>query len=845
MGKASAKQEFGDFFRAATGESPFLFQSAFAANLQPLVSVPTGLGKTAMIVVAWLWRRFGGQDDNMHTTPRRLVYCLPMRVLVEQTRKSAEKWITNLRDAGLLTTAVPVQVLMGGEDEDDWDIHPEREAIIIGTQDMLLSRALNRGYAASRARWPMQFGLLHTDCLWVFDEIQLMGPGLATTTQLEAFRNLLGSKDGHGCRSVWMSATLERKWLETVDFKGRVELLPALGLTKEDHAHAEVKKRWDATKPLHKTNAAVGDAEALATEIRKAHNPGTRTIVVVNTVRRACDLLAKLNEPTDARGVKAKSKKEKKGTPEDGAAVPTADAPRLVLLHSRFRPGDRAARVNEALADPTGAGTIVVSTQVIEAGVDISATTLFTEVAPWASLVQRFGRCNRRGADNANAGVHWIGLPANDTDAEKVKAPYEPDDLTVAAKQLKKLDDVGIKSLPAVPLQYKHTHVIRKKDLIDLFDTTPDLAGNDIDIDRFIRDTDETDVRVFWRHWQRPKGFEAPPEDGPAPRREELCPAPVSDFRDYAKKHRGKVWRWDFLGNKWEPADASKIAPGQVFLVHADAGGYTPERGWDPKDTDRVEPIAGPTTKDNATPDANDSDPYCRIGVWQTIAAHTDDVCKELDGILGALHEPEAAALRVAARWHDWGKAHPVFQRALPGDAPSLSELWAKAAGTWKRYERRHFRHELASALAVLNPTNKAIPDELRDLVAYLIAAHHGKVRLSIRSLPNEQRPHTNSPPHPQKRFARGIWDGDALPATDLGMEHGVGVITPAVTLSLEPMELGLCEKEPFKDQPSWLERTIGLRDTLGVFRLAHLEAILRAADMRASAAAERGANRG
>ncbi|GFO82769.1 MAG: hypothetical protein A49_23960 [Methyloceanibacter sp.] len=30
---------------------------------------------------------------------------------------------------------------MGGEDEDKWDIHPEREAIIIGTQDILLSRA--------------------------------------------------------------------------------------------------------------------------------------------------------------------------------------------------------------------------------------------------------------------------------------------------------------------------------------------------------------------------------------------------------------------------------------------------------------------------------------------------------------------------------------------------------------------------------------------------------------------------------------------------------------------------------------------------------------------------------
>lgn len=31
---------------------------------------------------------------------------------------------------------------------------------------MLLSRALNRGYAAGRARWPMEFGLLNTQVLF-------------------------------------------------------------------------------------------------------------------------------------------------------------------------------------------------------------------------------------------------------------------------------------------------------------------------------------------------------------------------------------------------------------------------------------------------------------------------------------------------------------------------------------------------------------------------------------------------------------------------------------------------------------------------------------------------------
>jgi CRISPR-associated endonuclease/helicase Cas3 len=40
---------------------------------------------------------------------------------------------------------------------------------------MLLSRALNRGYASSRFAWPWHYALFSNDCMWVFDEVQLMG----------------------------------------------------------------------------------------------------------------------------------------------------------------------------------------------------------------------------------------------------------------------------------------------------------------------------------------------------------------------------------------------------------------------------------------------------------------------------------------------------------------------------------------------------------------------------------------------------------------------------------------------------------------------------------------------
>lgn len=895
---------FVSFFTTATGSSHFHFQRSFAeaAELPALVNIPTGLGKTAMAVVGWLWRRFGAGDEVRRQTPRRLVYCLPMRVLVEQTRDNAIRWLHNLGrlggdvtfdpppgagvpatpSHGVATYApsagepdrVAVYVLMGGEDEDDWDIYPEREAIIIGTQDMLLSRALNRGYAASRSRWPIQFGLLHTDCLWVFDEIQLMGSGLATTAQLEAFRRLLpradaeAAKAGHGCKSVWMSATLRPEWLKTVDFKGRVDGLACLELGEDDRKQGEGEKRWNAKKPLTRANATMGDASKLANEIRQAHKVGTRTIVVVNTVRRACELFIALNPGGDgqsARGRKAANKQK----PQGGESEATTTAPRIVLLHSRFRPDDRKERIDAALADPPSEGTIVVSTQVIEAGVDVSATTLFTELAPWASLVQRFGRCNRRGEQNEHACVRWIDV------REEEAAPYDPEDLEMAREALKAIGEkpeaqrnVSLAALSEldVKLPFNHTHVIRRRDLIDLFDTTPDLAGNDIDIDRFVREVEDSDVRVFWRDYGDPRKGATPNNIGgkeanggrrsvePAPRREELCPAPIGAFRDFAKMHGGQVWRWNFLDETWVKVDAAKVTPGQVYLAHADAGGYSAGRGWDPESTTRVEPVLFYAGKAAEPPDATDDDRLARAGVWQTIAGHTEEVCREVDNFMNALPLDDArrAALRTAARWHDLGKAHETFRTALPDGTPDATKLWAKAAGQWKRYGRRHFRHELASALAVLqrpHGTLKTLSDDDLNLVAYLVAAHHGKVRLSIRSLPNEMRPNPvcgasdgkcSQCQKPgwsplQRRFARGVWDGDTLPASDLGG----GVSAPAVILSLEPMELGLCEQPPFARQPSWAERMIRLRDTLGPFRLAYLEAILRAADMRASIAAE------
>ena len=147
-------EDFDRLFHAATGHRPFPYQRELACGDWPdILEVPTGLGKTAAVVVAWLWKRLRGDTS----TGRRLVYCLPMRTLVEQTAQAACRWTVAAKDA--FAGAPPtVHVLMGGDVDRSWDADPEKDHIVVGTQDLLLSRALGRGYAMSRYRWPVHFG---------------------------------------------------------------------------------------------------------------------------------------------------------------------------------------------------------------------------------------------------------------------------------------------------------------------------------------------------------------------------------------------------------------------------------------------------------------------------------------------------------------------------------------------------------------------------------------------------------------------------------------------------------------------------------------------------------------
>jgi CRISPR-associated endonuclease/helicase Cas3 len=765
-----------------TGRPPYPFQerlaSATAARIY--LNVPTGAGKTAAAFFAWLWQRRFADESVCNRTPRRLIYCLPMRVLVEQTRDAIEGWLQRLG----LGTEIAVIVLMGGEEADRWDLFPERDAVLIGTQDMLLSRALNRGYGMSRYRWPMHFGLVNNDCRWVVDEVQLMGSGLTSSAQLQAFRERFGTIGP--VSTLWMSATFMPEWLRTIDFNP-VHDSTTLQLADDDLCAPELRRCVNADKKLRRAESTVEQSAEIANEVIRAHRPASRTLVVVNTVARALNLYEQLQKLVRKQGLSTF----------------------VVLIHSRFRPNDRRKAIERLLAAPQEEGTIIISTQVVEAGVDVSAATLFTELAPWPSLVQRFGRCNRTGEEQA-ATVHWFDLPVV-AKLDGYAAPYELNELTEARKTLGALGQVGPASLPHLDLATAQAHVIRSKDLVELFDTTPDLAGRDIDVSRFIRESSDLDVQVFWRDI----GRDAEDHDERAPTRDELCPAPVTEIRELVREGRA-AWTWDGLIEKWRLIGPREIYPGVTLMLRAADGGYTETEGWNAKS--RV-PVPLPNVQASAS-EGMGSDRWAEND-WMSLSEHTDAVVAK-SAQLGealALSPSLQQAVIDGARWHDAGKAHHVFQKSIRSNDPhSPTGILAKGPHHI-RHERPGFRHELASGVLALMHGKD-------DLVAYLAASHHGKVRLSIRSLPNERRP-----PDSATRYARGVFEGEIVPEADLGG----GVTAPATAIDLSYMDLG----GSIERGPSWLARMLNLRDRddLGPFRLALLEALLKAADERASGA--------
>ncbi|MBX7120712.1 MAG: Fic family protein [Opitutaceae bacterium] len=890
---------FDVFFKTATGNAPYAYQRRLAGDTagapckSQLINIPTGLGKTAAVVLAWLWNRVLHPDaSHRETWPRRLVYCLPMRTLVEQTHEGASKWLNShqLLWDGESDHAgkVGLHLLMGGSDPGAWDIFPEADAILIGTQDMLLSRALNRGYGMKRARWPMQFGLLNNDCLWIMDETQLMGPGLGTSAQLEAFR--LGKSPGFstygGANSVtwYASATNSPKLLLSRDWRKNPrppEFEFCLTDEEKSATHGEIFRRRSAMKALNLRKedsfSNPASAEKLVDEIVERHEAmvqalkGTptvpiRTLIICNTVDRAKEVYTRIAQ-----------------------SVPkTCD---FLLLHSRFRPPERRAQM-ERLNSPNRAtfpdGQIVVSTQVIEAGVDVSSGILWSEVAPLASLVQRLGRLNRGGEFNGlawkpQASIIGLGLDAGgkkeskeakekrEKENAKLCLPYDlaSCDPQAEASAWKPLDKLRTGASPASLESIQHDiaasisccpYSLQRHELLDFFDTDANLSMGFTDVSPFVRGLDEdTDLQVLWREsWIQADGTEGINEPGFTPdyERDELCQVPIG------KAHKARVvlnkgWLWRGRESGWISVSEAGLAPGMTILLPIEAGGYDMETGWTGEQNDNshssyYQPREWPSDEDQLS---------SRASGWQSIAVHTRAVSRELHKLLDNLFSEAPAernALELAVHWHDIGKNHPGWQQAVVSalekaritgkdthrpfakfslsDSPALRNDDGSAKLTGKHLHKklkelsRYFRptvtHEVASALAFRQAEQRRLGSGRDTDLGSLLAEYLIMSHHGhVRKVLRDEIPRFPSDSK-DAETVRGIKQGSSIPPVEID-----GQTLGCESLSTDCRKMG---RSP-DGHESYTRGVLRLLEHYGPFRLAFFEAVFRAADIRAS----------
>lgn len=790
-------QEFALFFERATGYQPHGYQARIARDgLPAVVEAPTGTGKTG-VILAWLWRRLSEQHGD--ATPRRLIYALPQRSLVEQVAGEARKWLANLELAG----KVPLHVVMGGrgETQGEWRENMHLPAIVVGTVDSLVSKVLNRAYGIGRAFFPIDFALTANGAQWIIDEIQLCPESTTTLRQLAGFAAKYGTAEPFAL--TCMSATVPSGLLETVDnevIEGTIAIRP-------EERVGQLKVRLEAARTIRRLDAEPGDYRAIAAATRDRHRIGTLTLVVVNTVDAARQVYKQL-----------------RGGPHE-----------CTLLHSRFRGLERGALMATVIGKPDD--RIIVSTQVVEAGVDLSAAVLITEAAPWPSLVQRAGRCNRTGLMNSDAELLWFP-PAK-------AQPYEQSDVDATCAQLAALEARAVTGEHLlgcdVTVTERQVRVVRRTDFLDLFDITPDLSGNDVDIAPYVRDADELDAEVAWARWT-PGEDGAPDPEIKAPPAEYRCRVSLGDVAKLAKDRA--VWRFDQVVGRWAKLTGqpqSRARPGEVLLVSAADGGYDPETGFDLSARGPVpDPAELQTPAELAEVVAGAEDAYAADTaslvprIWLSLEEHSKQVRDQAAALLKVLAPALPAGAGhsavVAGYLHDVGKAHEIWQDALCDLAEKEDKVkiaagrpWAKSGGKGGALRFAggvSFRHELASLLLIDGPLRDLLaeaPDP--DLTRYLVLAHHGKLRVQVRD--------------PSDLVA--LADGEASETKILGLEQGdtssipamLGQPASALTVDLAQFRFG--------GDYSWTRTVLDLRDKYGPFTLAYLETLVRVADWRAS----------
>lgn len=405
-------------FEAITGHPPLPWQEMLyqrfeggAAEIPSCCEIPTGLGKTSIIAI-WLIA-LGHHPGHL---PRRLVYVVNRRTVVDQTTDEVEKLRQNLLARPELkqlrqnSKGLAISTLRGQfADNQEWSADPSRPAVVCGTVDMIGSRLLFNGYRIGFRSRPLHAGFLGQDVLLVHDEAHLepafqrLVEAIADEQQREknrpeSCRHLIPMPD---LRVMALSATAREEKKERAD-SGAGHILM---LTDKDLEHPVVRKRFHARKKLllhpiesvddsgRERKPAEIDKELIEkiVELAKSlQDSGGAVLVFVRKVEHVEKIMKKL--PHD---VTEQLTGTLRGLERDNLVH--------VPLFQRFL---AKADQNHNIDPP--AGTVyLVCTSAGEVGVNISADHMVCDLSTFDSMVQRFGRVNRFG-ERTDTEIHVV-----------------------------------------------------------------------------------------------------------------------------------------------------------------------------------------------------------------------------------------------------------------------------------------------------------------------------------------------------------------------------------------------------------------------------------------------------
>ncbi len=249
----------------------------------------------------------------------------------------------------------------------------------VATIDQALLAFLNYGH------WELKRVNLQNAAV-VIDEIHsYRGYTLALVTRLIEYLTFNNS------RVCLMSATFPNVYVEHLSTK--------LGMPKLITLHQEIKPKCCYIGYLDNNNE-------LWKKVLFAVNNKKKVLMISNTVEGACTLYRK------AKDMKIDN---------------------VQLLHSQFTLKDRLKKEKSLGEEPYP--NILISTQVVEVGIDIDFDLLFSEVCPMPGLIQRMGRVNRLGIkDTAEI---YLFHPSCGSDNI-----YKQDELSYTLKNLEKFKEV-------------------------------------------------------------------------------------------------------------------------------------------------------------------------------------------------------------------------------------------------------------------------------------------------------------------------------------------------------------------------------------------------------------------